>query len=82
MSAYRVARLVHVQLAMPAGEEEAAGALGAPGFDCHSQIADSASGRLLEVLGERGWASRSTVGVESVPAPSPMEVELTFAARG
>lgn len=49
-------------------------------FDSHSRIADFASARLLEALGERGRAARSTVGVESLPGSSPVEVELTFEA--
>jgi enamine deaminase RidA (YjgF/YER057c/UK114 family) len=53
----------------------------APGFTEHSKVADGASDRLAELLGERGSAVRSAVGVGSLPGGACVEVELTC-ARG
>ncbi len=49
----------------------------APGFTQHSAVADGASARLVELLGERGSAVRSAVGVSSLPGGACVEVELT-----
>jgi enamine deaminase RidA (YjgF/YER057c/UK114 family) len=54
----------------------------APGFAAHTAIADGASERLHAVLGERGAAARSAIGVASLPSGAPLEVELTAAVRG
>jgi enamine deaminase RidA (YjgF/YER057c/UK114 family) len=47
------------------------------GFADHSKVADGASTRLCELLGERGTAVRSAVGVSSLPGEACVEVELT-----
>ena len=46
-------------------------------FTDHSKVADGASDRLAEILGERGAAVRTAVGVSSLPGGSCVEVELT-----
>jgi enamine deaminase RidA (YjgF/YER057c/UK114 family) len=51
----------------------------APGFTGHSRVADGASDRLWEQLGERGSVARSAVGVAGLPSGAPVEVELTAA---
>jgi len=48
-----------------------------PGFTRHSAVADGASDRLRQLLGERGSVVRSAVGVSSLPGGAPVEVELT-----
>lgn len=48
-----------------------------PGFTEHSRVADGASQRLRELLGDRGAAVRSAVGVASLPGGACVEVELT-----
>jgi enamine deaminase RidA (YjgF/YER057c/UK114 family) len=50
-----------------------------PGFTQHSLVADGASDRLAEILGERGLPVRSAVGVSSLPGGACVEVELTCA---
>ncbi len=47
------------------------------GFAQHSTVADGASARLAELLGERGAAVRSAVGVSSLPGGACVEIELT-----
>lgn len=49
------------------------------GFTQHSAVADGASDRLVELLGERGAVVRSAVGVASLPGGACVEVELTCA---
>jgi enamine deaminase RidA (YjgF/YER057c/UK114 family) len=49
------------------------------GFAQHSAVADGASSRLHELLGEAGAACRSAVGVASLPGGACVEVELTCA---
>ncbi|WP_341228962.1 RidA family protein [Nocardioides salarius] len=49
----------------------------ATGFTQHSAVADGASARLVELLGERGSAVRSAVGVSSLPGGACVEIELT-----
>jgi enamine deaminase RidA (YjgF/YER057c/UK114 family) len=51
----------------------------AAGFTEHSKVADGASERLVELLGERGAAVRSAVGVASLPGNACVEIELTCA---
>jgi hypothetical protein len=51
----------------------------APGFELHTAVADGASARLREFLGERGDASRAAVGVTSLPGGACVELELTCA---
>jgi enamine deaminase RidA (YjgF/YER057c/UK114 family) len=48
-----------------------------PGFTAHSAVADGASARLVELLGERGVVARSAIGVSSLPGGACVEVELT-----
>jgi enamine deaminase RidA (YjgF/YER057c/UK114 family) len=47
------------------------------GFTQHSAVADGASDRLRELLGDRGAACRSAVGVASLPGGACVELELT-----
>ncbi len=54
----------------------------APGFTDHSQVADGASERLVELLGDRGAAVRSAVGVASLPGNACVEIELTCSRAG
>lgn len=49
----------------------------AAGFTGHTAVADGASQRLVELLGARGAAARSAVGVSSLPGGACVEVELT-----
>lgn len=51
----------------------------AAGFEEHTAVADGASDRLLELLGERSGAARAAVGVTSLPGGACVEVELTCA---
>jgi enamine deaminase RidA (YjgF/YER057c/UK114 family) len=51
------------------------------GFTDHSAVADGASARLAEVLGDRGTVVRSAVGVASLPGGACVEVELTCSRR-
>lgn len=48
----------------------------APGFTGQPRVADGASRLIGEVFGEAGRHARSAVGVTSLPAGSPVEVEL------
>jgi enamine deaminase RidA (YjgF/YER057c/UK114 family) len=50
-----------------------------PGFGEHGAVADGASARLRELLGERGRAARVAVGVASLPQSACVEVELSCA---
>lgn len=54
----------------------------AAGFTAHTSIADGASERLHALLGERGAAARSAIGVASLPSGAPLEVELIAAVHG
>lgn len=53
----------------------------AAGFEEHTAVADGASSRLRELLGDRGDAARAAVGVASLPGGACVEVELTCAWR-
>jgi enamine deaminase RidA (YjgF/YER057c/UK114 family) len=53
-----------------------------PDFTAHSVVADGASARLRELLGDLGSASRSAVGVASLPGGACVEVELTCTWAG
>lgn len=46
-------------------------------FEQHTAVADGASARLHELLGEDGSAARSAVGVTSLPGGACVELELT-----
>jgi enamine deaminase RidA (YjgF/YER057c/UK114 family) len=50
-----------------------------PGFTSLSAVADGASARLHDLLGERAMAARSAIGVASLPSGAPIEVELMAA---
>ena len=50
-----------------------------PGFTQQSAVADGASRALVALLGERGRAARSAIGVAALPSGAPVEVELTTA---
>jgi enamine deaminase RidA (YjgF/YER057c/UK114 family) len=54
----------------------------APGFAAHSTVADGASEALGLLLGDRGSAARSAIGVASLPSGAPVEVELIAALVG
>ena len=62
-----LARVVHLAVFVNA----------APGFEGHTAVADGASDRLGELLGEAGAASRAAVGVTSLPGGASVEVVLT-----
>jgi enamine deaminase RidA (YjgF/YER057c/UK114 family) len=47
-----------------------------PGFTDHPEVANGASGLLIEVLGEAGRHARSAVGMAALPRDTPVEVEL------
>ena len=51
----------------------------APGFTEHTAVADGASARLRTLLGDRGLAARSAIGVTSLPGNACVELELTCA---
>lgn len=48
-----------------------------PDFTAQTAVADGASARLQDLLGDRGRASRSAVGVASLPGGACVELELT-----
>ena len=50
-----------------------------PDFEQHTAVADGASSRLRELLGQDGDAARAAVGVTSLPGGACVEVELTCA---
>jgi enamine deaminase RidA (YjgF/YER057c/UK114 family) len=47
-----------------------------PGFHREHEVANGGSDLLIELFGEDGRASRSTVGVAGLPLNAPVEVEL------
>ncbi|HYA10341.1 MAG TPA: RidA family protein [Thermoplasmata archaeon] len=47
-----------------------------PGFHREHEVANGGSDLLLELFGEAGRASRSTIGVAGLPLNAPVEVEL------
>jgi enamine deaminase RidA (YjgF/YER057c/UK114 family) len=49
----------------------------AAGFEQHTAVADGASARLRDLLGDAGAASRAAVGVTSLPGGACVEVVLT-----
>ena len=63
----RVERVVHLAVFVNA----------AAGFEQHTAVADGASARLRELLGDVGAASRAAVGVTSLPGGACVEVVLT-----
>lgn len=48
-----------------------------PDFTGHTAVADGASSRLRDLLGDQGVASRTAVGVASLPGGACVELELT-----
>ncbi len=56
------------------------GFIAAPsGFTAHAQVMNGASDLAVAVFGELGRHARSTIGVPSLPADAPVEVEGMFA---
>jgi enamine deaminase RidA (YjgF/YER057c/UK114 family) len=49
-----------------------------PGFTAHAAVMNGASDLAVEVFGEAGRHARSTIGVPSLPADAPVEVEGMF----
>jgi enamine deaminase RidA (YjgF/YER057c/UK114 family) len=47
-----------------------------PDFTDHPSVIDGASDLFKEVLGDRGWHTRSAVGMHSLPFGIPVEIEL------
>ncbi len=50
-------------------------------FEAHSRIADLASAYLKARIGDAGVASRSAIGVTSLPGNAPVEIQITGAIR-
>lgn len=53
----------------------------APGFEDHAEVIDGCSDLLVEVFGERGRHARSAVGMSSLPADIPVEIEVVVAVK-
>ena len=54
-----------------------------PEFDQHPQVVNGASGFLGDVFGEdRGIGARLALGVASLPARAPVEIEVWFEVEG
>jgi enamine deaminase RidA (YjgF/YER057c/UK114 family) len=53
----------------------------APGFEDHSEVIDGCSDLLVEVFGECGRHARSAVGMSSLPAGIPVEIEVIVAVK-
>ena len=53
----------------------------ADGFEQISDIADAASGLLIDLYGESGRHPRSVIGVARLPRDAPVLLELTFALK-
>jgi enamine deaminase RidA (YjgF/YER057c/UK114 family) len=51
------------------------------GFTAHSRLADFASAFLAGELGEAGVASRTAIGVTTLPGGAPVEIQLVAVAR-
>lgn len=49
-----------------------------PCFADHSKVANAASARITEFLGDRGRHVRSAIGVSSLPRQSPVEIDVVF----
>lgn len=52
-----------------------------PGFTRHAEVANGATGLLVELFGEERRPARVSVGVASLPLNAPVEVELFVAAE-
>ena len=70
-SSDEIARALRMTVFVNAGQD----------FRDHSMVADGASDRLRELLGDRGAVVRSAVGVSSLPGGACVEVELTCLRR-
>ena len=53
----------------------------APGFTAQSQVMNSASERLVELLGEAGRHARTSIGVAELPRGAPVEIDMIAAVR-
>ena len=53
----------------------------APGFEDHSAVIDGCSDLFLEVFGDCGRHARSAVGMSSLPAGIPVEIEAVVAVK-
>ncbi len=50
-------------------------------FELLPKVADGASEVISEVLGKRGWHSRSAIGAATLPGGSSVEIDGLFAVR-
>ncbi len=50
-----------------------------PAFTAHAQVMNGASDMAVAVFGDAGRHARSTIGVPSLPADAPVEIEGMFA---
>lgn len=64
----RIRRVVRLNVFVAATQE----------FEDHPKVADAASARIIEILGERGSHVRSAIGVSSLPRQSPVEIDAVF----
>src|SRR5579864_7960225 len=53
----------------------------APDFEDHPKVVNGCSDLFVEVFGERGRHARSAVGMSSLPAGIPVEIEVIVAVR-
>ena len=53
----------------------------APDFEDHPKVINGCSDLFLEVFGERGRHARSAVGMSSLPAGIPVEIEAVVAVK-
>jgi enamine deaminase RidA (YjgF/YER057c/UK114 family) len=53
----------------------------APDFEDHPKVVNGCSDLFVEVFGDRGRHARSAVGMSSLPAGIPVEIEVIVAVR-
>jgi enamine deaminase RidA (YjgF/YER057c/UK114 family) len=53
----------------------------APDFEDHPRVVNGCSDLFVEVFGERGRHARSAVGMSSLPAGIPVEIEVIVAVK-
>jgi enamine deaminase RidA (YjgF/YER057c/UK114 family) len=53
----------------------------APGFTAQSQVMNRASERFVELLGEAGRHTRTSIGVAELPRGAPVEIDMIAAVR-
>src|SRR5215468_2801338 len=53
----------------------------APDFEDHPKVVNGCSDLFVEVFGERGRHARSAVGMSSLPAGIPVEIEVIVAVK-